>query len=55
MVFRLIYEGGKNMTRKEFQPAEISFAEFVVEDVLTASSNPGIIDAPPDDGNDDMF
>ncbi|MGM9553398.1 MAG: hypothetical protein ACI3V2_03765 [Faecousia sp.] len=43
------------MTRKEFKPAEISFSEFVAEDVLTTSGNPGIVDRPPDDGNDDMF
>ena len=43
------------MTRKEFQPAEMNIIPFEVEDVLTASGNPGIIDRPPDDGNDDMF
>lgn len=43
------------MTRKEFKPAEISFSEFVAGDVLTTSGNPGIVDRPPDDGNDDMF
>ncbi|MGN1306271.1 MAG: hypothetical protein ACI4V3_01215 [Faecousia sp.] len=43
------------MTRKEFKPAEISFDEFVAEDVLTTSGNPEIVDRPPDDGNDDMF
>ena len=42
------------MTLKEFQPAEINFTEFDVEDVIT-TSGPEIIDRPPDDGNDDMF
>ena len=45
----------KSMTLKEFQPAEITFAEFDVEDVITTSGNPGIIDRPPDDGNEDML
>ena len=43
------------MTRKEFQPAEMNVIQFDVEDVLTTSGNPGIIDRPPDDGNDDML
>lgn len=47
-------EGGKNMSRKEFQPAEMNIIQFDVEDVLT-TSGVEIIDRPPDDGNEDIF